>query len=76
MRPSTTSTVDADRTLTFAGAEGVVVQDGRRILSFRAERSAVLTIEWNLESQMRRALWRKCLASAQLPWVDLQHLRL
>jgi predicted amidohydrolase len=40
-----------DRTLSFVGAESVVVQEGRRILSFQSERSSVLTIEWDLESQ-------------------------
>jgi N-carbamoylputrescine amidase len=40
-----------DRTLSFVGAESVVVQDGQRILSFQSERSAVLTIEWDLVSQ-------------------------
>ncbi len=40
-----------DRTLNFAEAESVIVQDGRRLLSLRAERSTIFTIEWNLQTQ-------------------------
>jgi predicted amidohydrolase len=40
-----------DRTLSFTGAESVVVKHGQRLLSFRSERSAVLTIDWDLKTQ-------------------------
>jgi 5-aminopentanamidase len=40
-----------DRTLDFTGAESVIVQDGMRPLTFRSERSAVFTIEWDLQTQ-------------------------
>jgi 5-aminopentanamidase len=40
-----------DRTLSFTGAESVVVKDGRRILSFASERSAIFTVEWDLKTQ-------------------------
>ncbi len=40
-----------DHTLDFTNAESVVVKDGRRLLSLRAERSAIFTIEWNLQTQ-------------------------
>ena len=40
-----------DRTLSFTGAESVVVKDGRRLLSFRSERSAILMVDWDLETQ-------------------------
>lgn len=40
-----------DRRLDFTGAESVVVQDGKRLLSFRSERSAMFTIEWDLQTQ-------------------------
>lgn len=40
-----------DRTLDFTGAESVVVKDGRRLLSLRTQRSAIFTIDWNLQTQ-------------------------
>jgi 5-aminopentanamidase len=40
-----------DRTLDFTGAESVIVKDGERLLSFRSERSAIFTIEWDLKAQ-------------------------
>lgn len=40
-----------DRVLNFTDAESVIVKDGRRLLSFRSERSAIVTIEWNLQTQ-------------------------
>ena len=40
-----------DRTLNFTEAESVVVKDGQRLLSFQAERSAVVIIDWHLETQ-------------------------
>ena len=40
-----------DRTLNFTEAESVIVKGGQRLLSFRAERSAIFTIEWNLKTQ-------------------------
>lgn len=40
-----------DRTLDFAEAESVVVQDGRRLLSFRSPRSALVSVDWDLETQ-------------------------
>jgi len=39
-----------DRTLSFTDAESVIVKDGQRLLSFQAERSAVVTIDWHLET--------------------------
>ena len=39
-----------DRTLSFTGAESVVVKDGRRILSFASEQSAIFTVEWDLKT--------------------------
>jgi 5-aminopentanamidase len=39
-----------DRTLIFTDAESVIVKDGQRLLSFQAERSAVVTIDWHLET--------------------------
>ncbi len=41
----------SDRTLNFTEAESVIVKDGRRLLSFRAARLAIFTIEWNLQTQ-------------------------
>ena len=35
----------------FTDAETVIAQDGRRLLSYRAERSAIFTIDWNLDAQ-------------------------
>ena len=40
-----------DRTLNFTEAESVIVKGGQRLLSFRTERSAIFTIEWNLQTQ-------------------------
>jgi 5-aminopentanamidase len=40
-----------DRSLSFTGAESVVVKDGRRILSFASDRSAIFTVEWDLKRQ-------------------------
>ncbi|MGH8055879.1 MAG: carbon-nitrogen hydrolase family protein [Candidatus Entotheonellia bacterium] len=40
-----------DRTLNFVGAESVIVKDGQRLLVFRSERSAIFTIEWDLNTQ-------------------------
>jgi predicted amidohydrolase len=40
-----------DRTLNFSQAESVIVKDGQRILSLRAEHSAIFIIEWDLETQ-------------------------
>jgi predicted amidohydrolase len=40
-----------DRTLDFTKAESVIVQDGRRLLTFRSERSAVFNVEWDLTTQ-------------------------
>jgi omega-amidase len=40
-----------DRTLDFTEAESVVVKDGRRLLSFRSEHSAIFTIDWDLKTQ-------------------------
>jgi len=37
-----------DRTLKFTQAESVVVQDGKRLLSFRSARSTIFIINWNL----------------------------
>lgn len=39
-----------DRTLSFTDAESGIVKDGQRLLSFQAERSAVVTIDWHLET--------------------------
>lgn len=39
-----------DRTLSFTDAESVIVKDGQRLLSFQAERSAVVTIDRHLET--------------------------
>lgn len=36
-----------DRTLNFTEAESVLVKDGKRLLSFRAEHSAIFMIEWD-----------------------------
>ena len=40
-----------DRTLNFTEAESVIVKGGHRLLSLRAERSAIFMIEWNLRTQ-------------------------
>ncbi len=40
-----------DRTLDFRQAESVVVKDGRRLLSLSSTRSAVFSIEWDLETR-------------------------
>lgn len=40
-----------DYTLDFTNAESVVVKDGRCLLSLRAERSAIFTMDWNLQTQ-------------------------
>jgi 5-aminopentanamidase len=37
-----------DRTLDFAGAQSVVVKDGRRLLSMSSERSTIFLIDWDL----------------------------
>jgi hypothetical protein len=36
--------------LSFTDAESVIVKDGQRLLSFQAERSAVVTIDRHLET--------------------------
>jgi len=41
--------MEPDRTVNFTNAESVIVKDGQRLLSFQAERSAVVTIDWHLE---------------------------
>jgi 5-aminopentanamidase len=40
-----------DPTLNFTEAESVIIKDGQRLLSFRAERSAIYTIDWDLKTQ-------------------------
>jgi predicted amidohydrolase len=40
-----------DRTLNFTEAESVIVKDGRRLVSFRSKRSAIITIDWDLTTQ-------------------------
>lgn len=40
-----------DRTLNFTEAESVIVKGGQRLLSLRTKRSAIFTIEWNLQTQ-------------------------
>lgn len=40
-----------DLKLNFTGAESVVAKEGRRLLSFTAERSAMLVVQWDLEAQ-------------------------
>ena len=40
-----------DQTLNFTEAESVIAKGGQRLLSFRAERSAIFIIEWNLQTQ-------------------------
>ena len=37
--------------LDFRQAESVVVKDGRRLLSLSSARSAIFTIEWDLQAQ-------------------------
>ncbi|WP_447974449.1 carbon-nitrogen hydrolase family protein [Nitrospira sp. Kam-Ns4a] len=39
-----------DRTLTFTAAESVVAKDGTRLLSLRSDRSAIFTVDWNLQA--------------------------
>ena len=39
-----------DRTLDFTKAETVVAQNGRRLLSFSSERSAIFIIDWDLKT--------------------------
>jgi predicted amidohydrolase len=52
-----------DRLLDFTEAESVVVKDGQRLLSLRAERSAIFTLEWDLETRTLATLeyQRTCL---------------
>ena len=40
-----------DLTMDFSEAETVVVKQGQRLLSLRSPRSAIFTIEWDLEAQ-------------------------
>jgi predicted amidohydrolase len=40
-----------DQTLDFTKAESVIVKDGQRLLSLRADRSTMFIIEWNVETQ-------------------------
>ncbi|MGH7233806.1 MAG: carbon-nitrogen hydrolase family protein [Nitrospiraceae bacterium] len=40
-----------DRTLDFTRGESVVVKDGKRLLSFSSDRSAIVVIDWNLRTQ-------------------------
>lgn len=40
-----------DRKLNFTGAESVVAKEGRRLLSFQRERSAMILVQWDLEAQ-------------------------
>jgi 5-aminopentanamidase len=40
-----------DRILNFTDAESVVVKDGQRLLSFRAARSAIFVIDWDLSTE-------------------------
>lgn len=40
-----------DRTLDFTRAESVVVKDGKRLLSFSSEHSAIVLLHWNLDTQ-------------------------
>ena len=40
-----------DRTLDFTAAESVVVKDGKRLLTLSSNRSAVFTIDWDLQGQ-------------------------
>lgn len=40
-----------DRTMDFTGAESVVIKNGKRLLLFDSERSAIFTIHWDLETQ-------------------------
>lgn len=41
----------SDRTIDFTGSESVIVKDGKRLISFCSERSAIFTIDWNLETK-------------------------
>ena len=49
-----------DTTLSFVDAESVVVQDGRRLLSFHSEQSAVLIMEWDQERKEEAQLRQPC----------------
>ena len=40
-----------DRTLDFRQAESVVAKDGRRLLSLSSARSAIFSIEWDVNTQ-------------------------
>ena len=40
-----------DRALDFTGAESVIVKGGQRLLTFRSERSAIFTFDWDLRTQ-------------------------
>jgi predicted amidohydrolase len=40
-----------DRSLDFRDAESVIVQDGRRLLSFSSSRSKGILIDWDLQKQ-------------------------
>jgi len=40
-----------DRTLSFTGAQSVVVKDGKRLVAFASERSAICMIDWDVERQ-------------------------
>lgn len=40
-----------DRTLDFRAAESVIVQNGRRLLSFRSPQSTVVLVDWDLQMQ-------------------------
>jgi N-carbamoylputrescine amidase len=40
-----------DQTLNFTGAKSVVVKEGQRLLSFHSQRSAILTVDWDLQTQ-------------------------
>lgn len=52
-----------DRTMDFTGSESVIVKDGRRLQSFRSERSAIFTVDWDLKRQtlVTQAYQRTCL---------------
>lgn len=47
-----------DRTLDFRDAESVVVQNGRRLLSFRSAQSTVVLVDWDQQEQTFAAGWR------------------
>jgi 5-aminopentanamidase len=40
-----------DRALDFTAGESVVVKGGQRLLTFRAERSTIFTIDWDLQTR-------------------------